>query len=117
MTFDKQKNWINYLTLAKFWYNSSYHSAIKMSPFEALYGYPPPKLALGSPPRSQVEAVDVILKDRQSALQQLKANGAKAQNRMKQYADRHRKERQFSIGEWVYLKPQPYRQVTVTGPD
>lgn len=65
MTFDKQKNWINYLTLAKFWYNSSYHSAIKMSPFEALYGYPPPKLALGSPPRSQVEAVDVILKDRQ----------------------------------------------------
>lgn len=45
----------------------------------------------------------------------MKANGAKAQNRMKQYADRHRKERQFSIGEWVYLKPQPYRQVTVTG--
>lgn len=36
MTFEKQKNWVRYLALAEWWYNSSYHRAIKMTPFEAL---------------------------------------------------------------------------------
>ncbi|XP_078178594.1 uncharacterized protein LOC144572795 [Carex rostrata] len=34
---------------------------------------------------------------------------------MKLYADKHRTERHFSVGDWVYLKIQPYRQVTVSG--
>nr|AQA29564.1 integrase core domain protein [Zea mays] len=33
--------WIDWLYLAEFWYNSSWHSALKMSPFEVLYGYAP----------------------------------------------------------------------------
>lgn len=32
---------------------------------------------------------------------------------MKSYADNNRSERQFLVGDWVYLKLQPYRQVTV----
>jgi transposase InsO family protein len=35
------KQWISWLHLAKFWYNTSLHSSIGMSPFEALYGYQP----------------------------------------------------------------------------
>ena len=78
-------------------------------------GYPPPQLALGSAPRSAVEAVNAVLKDRHEALQQLKENLKKAQERMKYYADRKRTERQFEKGSWVYLKLQPYRQQTVAG--
>lgn len=26
------------------WYNTTYYISTKMTPFEALYGYPPPKL-------------------------------------------------------------------------
>lgn len=32
---------------------------------------------------------------------------------MKQIADPHRSEREFKVGDWVYLKLQPLRQVTV----
>lgn len=39
----------------------------------------------------------------------------KAQNRMKKNDDQHRSERSFDQGDWVYLKLQPYRQVTVGG--
>ncbi|XP_026459213.1 uncharacterized protein LOC113359856 [Papaver somniferum] len=37
-----------------------------------------------------------------------------AQARVKAYIDAHRTEREFSIGDWVYLRLQPYRQRTIT---
>ena len=39
---DQQTQWVQWLHLAEWWYNSTYHASKKMSPFEALYGYPPP---------------------------------------------------------------------------
>ncbi|XP_066380414.1 uncharacterized protein [Miscanthus floridulus] len=41
--------WSKWLATAEFWYNTSEHSAIGRSPFEALYGYPPRLMAV--PPR------------------------------------------------------------------
>jgi transposase InsO family protein len=35
---DKPSKWEDYLHLVKFAYNSGYHTSLKMSPFEALYG-------------------------------------------------------------------------------
>jgi hypothetical protein len=40
---DRPKDWLRWLSLAEWSYNSSTHSSTKMSPFEAVYGYPPPK--------------------------------------------------------------------------
>jgi hypothetical protein len=33
--------WSHWLPLAEFWYNTTFHSALGMSPFQVLYGYPP----------------------------------------------------------------------------
>lgn len=113
--FNNQKNWEFYLPLAEWWYNTTFHSSIKLTPFEALYGYSPPKFAMSSAPRSVVELVNLLLGDRQPALSQLKANLTKAQNGMKQFADKKRSEWRFEKGDWVYLKLQPHRKSLVSG--
>ena len=38
------RTWFKFLHLAEYWFNSSFHSAIAMSPFRALYGRQPPNL-------------------------------------------------------------------------
>lgn len=38
-TLDFKDSWDRYLPLVEFAYNNSYHSLIKMSPYEALYGW------------------------------------------------------------------------------
>lgn len=57
-----------------------------------------------------VEAVDRSLQQREATLSFLKEKLAKAQNRMTQMANKHRSEREFTVGDLVYLKLQAYRQ-------
>jgi hypothetical protein len=59
--------------------------------------------------------VNEVLAERQKAARILNENLVKAQARMKKYADLRRTERKFQVGDWVYLKLQPYRQVSVRG--
>jgi hypothetical protein len=113
MTSDNPKHWYKWLALAEFWYNTSYHSALQCTPFEALYGYPPPHMELGEPPVTSRDPIDLYLKERAQTLQKLKDNLAKAQARAKQIADKGRTDREFMIGDWVYLKLQPYRQTSL----
>lgn len=80
---DKPHSWVSWLPLAEFWFNTNFHTSLKLTPFEALYGYPPPKVmdyVLGT---IRVAAVDLLLKDRQQLLSLLKNNLTVAQERMK----------------------------------
>jgi hypothetical protein len=45
MVFLEPKKWLYWLPLAEWWYNSNYHTSLKCTPFEALYGYPPPLIS------------------------------------------------------------------------
>lgn len=78
-----------------------------MTPYEAVYGRTPSDIlsyTLGTASNALVDSElsrDQILKELQQNLQQ-------AQKRMKQRADKHRSEKTFKPGDWVYLKIQPF---------
>jgi hypothetical protein len=110
---DKQAQWFKWLPLAEWWYNTSFHTATKMTPFMALYGYHPPSITSSLKEKSKVQAVEDHIENQQQVLQILKDNLTIAQNRMKQQADQHRSERSFEVGDWVFLRLQPYKQMSL----
>lgn len=107
-------NWSTCLAMAEYWYNTSYHSDIHMTPYEALYGRPSPLHLPYLPGESASAEVDNSLLHRELILQFLKHHLTRAQLRMEQQVDLHRSDRSFNIGDWVYFKTQPYRQQTVS---
>lgn len=58
-------------------------------------------------------AVEDVLQRRANMDLALKKQLEAARHKMKQVADKHRSEREFSIGDLVFLKLQPYRQNSV----
>ncbi|GJV12941.1 putative mitochondrial protein [Tanacetum coccineum] len=62
---------------------------------------------------SSVESVDTTLQAREEVIKMLKIHMKRAHDRMKSQANKHRSDRSFEVGSWVYLKLQPpHRQVT-----
>ena len=80
----KPHTWMHWLGLAEYWYNTSYHSSIRMTPFEALYGFAPPIDVPYLPGDSNVEAVDIALRDREDMIQVLELNLQRAADRIEE---------------------------------
>nr|XP_016485359.1 PREDICTED: uncharacterized protein LOC107805789 [Nicotiana tabacum] len=106
--------WLACLHMDEYWYNTNYHSSIHTTLFEALYSRPPPI----HPPyifgESATSEVDNILTIRDIKLQLLKHHLSRAQLRMKNQTDKHRSDRSFQVGYWVYLKVEPYKEITIS---
>ena len=101
---DKPSLWVEWLPLAEYLYNTNYHAATKLSPFEALYGYKPPKLLDFVSDTTRVAAMEDLVEHRQQVMGLLQDNLVAGQARMKLQADKHRQERHFEVGEWVFLR-------------
>lgn len=96
--------------MAEWWYNSTYHSSIRMSPFEAMYGYPPVQVQFHQLVSGGTGDLNQFVQSRASMLAAIKVNLTLAKERMKHFADLKRSEREFNVGDWVFLKLHPYRQ-------
>lgn len=112
-TSSKPKQWMKWISWAEYCYNTSIHSVTGKSPFEVVYGRPPPTLLTYIPGTAKVAAVEKELGDRDVMLRELKKRIQQAQSRMKQIYDLKHQEREFAIGDLVYLKLHPYKQRTL----
>lgn len=110
---DLPSQWVKCLPWAEWWYNTCKHSSIGMPPFQAVYGRPLPIIADYIQGNSQVHEIEEWATTRDHILKTIKENLQRAQNRMKQQADRHRRDIEFPVGSYVFVKLHPYRQLSV----
>jgi hypothetical protein len=94
--------WAQWLPLAEWWYNTTYHGATKMTPYEL---FMEKTLVSGSYVlgTSKVHAIDRTLHTKEAIIYILKDNLVMAQNQMKQQVDQHRSECSFNEGDQVFL--------------
>ncbi|KAE8668574.1 hypothetical protein F3Y22_tig00112293pilonHSYRG00241 [Hibiscus syriacus] len=95
----------------EWWYNTTYHTALKLTQFEALYGYKPPTMVWQA--ETNVQYVSELMCSREDIRQLVKLQLEHASKRMKQHTYKKRTKRVFAVGDTVYLKLQPYRQTSL----
>lgn len=110
---DAPKQWVKWLPWAEFWYNTSFHTSTKTTPFRVLYGRDPPQLLYYGNKRTLVGTIEAFLEERDRVLQELRGHLLKAHQQMKCVADGGRRDVSFQVGDQVFLKLRPYRQHTV----
>ena len=113
MVNDDQDDWDLYLPMAISTYNNSFHSTIKMSPYEALYARKPVLVAdviLNNQLPANTRLADVsnficgLRRSAESISKIIARNTIEAQQRQKQYYDRFTRNRvKFEIGDSVLI--------------
>ncbi|GJV75750.1 putative nucleotidyltransferase, ribonuclease H [Tanacetum coccineum] len=104
-------SWDEYLCLVEFAYNNSWHASIKAAPFELLYGRkcraPICWDEVGERLIEGPELIEITNEKVAVAKEKLK----EARSRQKSYADKHRRDLEFQVGDRVFLKVSPFRGV------
>ncbi|WVY89918.1 hypothetical protein V8G54_035432 [Vigna mungo] len=101
---------MNMLPWAQYWYNTSFHHSLGMTPFQAVFGRLPPQLARYDQNQNDHMSIREALTARDKIISRLKANLLKSQNYMKQQVDKKRRNFQLQVGDLALVKLQPYRQ-------
>lgn len=78
--------WLQWLSLAEYWYNTTYHSTLGCTPFKVLYGMEPHCGLLPDLSTTNNTVVTDILLEREAYYAFLKQQLAEAQLRLKQYS-------------------------------
>jgi hypothetical protein len=104
-------SWVKHIPLVEFAYNNSYQASIGMAPFEALYGRPcRTPLCWSETGDSALHTTDVVRETTEKVatiIERLKT----AQSRQVSYADPKRRDVEFQVGDFVFLKVSPIRGV------
>lgn len=72
MIADTPHSWSKWLPLAEWWYNTTYHSAIKCTPYDVIYGQPPPTHLPYLPGESSSAVIDRSMQKREEIINMLK---------------------------------------------
>ncbi|XP_070010217.1 uncharacterized protein [Nicotiana sylvestris] len=112
---DFKRSWEEHLPFIEFSYNNSYHYSIQMAPYKALYGRrcrsPIGWFDVG---KSGLHGPDLV----QHAIENVKLIWERlltAQSHQKSYSDVRRRDSEFRVDDWVFLKVSPMKRVMRSG--
>lgn len=94
------------LQLVEYGYNTTYQISIGITPFQAIYGHLPPPLLYYGESTTVNTTLDQQSRERDDALQVLKEHLQVAQDQMKKFPDKKRREVEFQVDDLVFLKLQ-----------
>ena len=103
-TGDRPRSWVDWLPWAEYCYNTSYHTALRATPFEIVYGRPPPSLLPHQEGAAETEDADAMLRDRDAFLVEVRERLLQAQQHAKERYDEHHRAVDFAVGDWVLLR-------------
>ena len=102
--------WYKLLTLMEWSNNTSHHTSTGLTPYEVVYGKPPPSPPMYLQGLSRNDAVNTILRTREETHAILQRKLVKAQEAMKHFADQKRRDVVYEVDQLVYVKLRPHRQ-------
>jgi hypothetical protein len=104
VTGDRPRAWVDWLAWAEYCYNTSYHTALRATPFEVVYGRPPPPILPVDPTTARTEVAGELLRGRDEMLAEVRQRLLQAQQLAKHYYDGHHREAEYAVGDWVWLR-------------
>jgi hypothetical protein len=104
ITGDRPRAWVNLLAWAEYCYNTSYHSALKTTPFRVVYGRDPPPLIPYQLGTAATQVVDQMLHEHDLFLGELRDRLLQAQEHACRFYDGKHRELEFSVDDWVWLR-------------
>ena len=108
---DFGNSWEVHLPLVDFSYNISYHTSIKATPFEALYGRKcRSPICWAEVSDSQLTGPELVHETTEKIVK-IRNRMAAACDRQKSYANQRRKPLEFQVGDKVLLKVSPWKGV------
>ena len=104
---DKPTKWEDYLHLVEFAYNNGQQASLGMSSYEDLYGRRCRTPVTWDNLVNRIVLGPELLKEMEQEVVKIRQNLKAAQDRQKIYANKHRVNREFSVGDHAYLIVKP----------
>jgi predicted aspartyl protease len=98
-------NWEELLPLVQHAYNDSVQISTSFTPYQAAFGLEP-RMALTPSDQPKTVVVADLKVEIETILDKVKSNLARAQERQATFADQHRTEKTFNVGDEVYFSTQ-----------
>ena len=108
---DLEGSWNDHLPLVEFAYKISYHNSIGMTPYEALYGRKCRSPLCWDEIGERELTGPEIIQDVAEKVSLIKQRLETAASRQKSYADLKRKDVEFQVGDYVFLKVSQMKSV------
>jgi hypothetical protein len=101
---DRPRSWVDWLSWVEYCYNTSFHTALRATPYEVVYGRPPPHILPYTTGTAKTETPDSLLRSRDEMLTEVRQCLLQAQQLSKKYYDANHRDLEFSVGDWVWLR-------------